>query len=287
METKKIELQQVREFGEVFNATFAFIRQEIKPLGKAFLVFIIPFLLLMSISMVLFYSNFFNEFTQPNFSDPTTLFVKIFKMYFVILLFALVLQTMILDTVYSYMNLYLKDKENTGIAALFSEIMKNFFPVMGASIIFMLSLIISFVFCVLPIVYMGVSLSLFFVILVIEKNGVFNAYGKSFQLTHKQWGWTFLLLLVSFIMVYVIYILLSIPGFIIGFTSAFHNLRTTSNPYKMFGMTYIIYTSIVSCIAYIIYTIPAFLLGFQYFSIVESIEKHSLIRQIGEIGNEE
>jgi hypothetical protein len=49
MENNRIELYKQREFGDVFNATFAFIKQEIKPLGRAILVYILPFVLIQGI----------------------------------------------------------------------------------------------------------------------------------------------------------------------------------------------------------------------------------------------
>ena len=286
METKKIELQQVREFGEVFNATFAFIKQEIKPLGTAILVFVLPIILLMSILMVYTTSSAFGTLSNPAMVQTSGFIIKLLEMYLGLFIVAIVLQTMIMVTIYSYISLYLKDKENTGISALFSEILKNFFPVLGASVLSGLVIVIGLICCFLPGIYLGVSLSFFLVALVVEKNGIGNAFSRSFTLSHKQWGWTFLILFVSIIMIYVISIILNIPGFIIGFASVFHNLKNPVNPYEKFGMAYVIYTSIVSSITYLIYTIPAFLLAFQYFSIVESMEKHSLIKDINEIGAE-
>ena len=37
-----INLRKKREFGEVFNATILFLKQEYKLLGKAFLYYVLP-----------------------------------------------------------------------------------------------------------------------------------------------------------------------------------------------------------------------------------------------------
>ena len=45
IEKEYIKLRRERDFGEAFNATFAFIKQEFNTLGKAILFFIEPVLL--------------------------------------------------------------------------------------------------------------------------------------------------------------------------------------------------------------------------------------------------
>ncbi len=283
METNKIKLQQIREFGEVFNATFAFIKQEIKPLGMSLLVFVLPVILLLSIIMVIFSSMSFGVFTRPDIVGTSTFYMKFVQLYLVFIVMAILLQTMIMVTVYSYLNLYLKKIENIGIPEMFAEIRTNFFPVFGASILGSIVILIGLVCCFLPGIYLGVSLSMFTVALVIEKKGIGNAFSRSFQLSHKQWGYTFLIMLVSIILIYVISVVLNIPGMIIGFTSIFHNFQNPVNPYEKYGIIYIIYTAVVSSITYLLYVIPALLIAFQYFNIVESTEKTSLIEEIGEI----
>ena len=287
METNKVELQKVREFGDVFNATFAFIKQEIKPLGISLLVFVLPVILLLSTVMVVFTSMSFGTFSRPDLVGTSTFFIKFAQLYLVIIVLAILLQTMIMVTVYSYLSLYLKDKENTGIPEMFAEIRTNFFPVLGASILGGLVIIVGLVFCVLPGIYLAVCLSMFITALVIEKKGIGNAFSRSFELSHKQWGWTFLIIFVSFILMYVISFVLSIPGLIIGFASVFSNFQNPVNPYEKYGIVYIVYSSIVSSITYLLCIIPALLIAFQYFNIVESMEKHSLIKEINEIGKEE
>jgi len=287
METSKIELQRIREFGEVFNATFAFLKQEFKPFGRSVLVFILPSILILGTTIVLFSSFSFGTLTKPENLGTSSYFVEFFKICMIIIVFSVLLQTIIMSTIYSYLNLYLKKVENIGISEMFTEIKANFFPVMGASVLSGIVMVFGLIFCFLPGIYLGVSLSMINIAVVIEKKGIGEAFSRSFQLSHKQWGWTFLILLVSIVLYYVMYIILNIPGMIIGFTSVFQNFKNPINPYEKYGVIYLIYTSVVSTITYLLSTIPALLIAFQYFNIVETIEKPSLIERIGEIGTNE
>ena len=53
MEKTHINFKQERDFGEVFSATFAFIGQEFKMLGKAVVYFVIPIFFVAAILLVL------------------------------------------------------------------------------------------------------------------------------------------------------------------------------------------------------------------------------------------
>jgi hypothetical protein len=286
MENHRIELRRIREFGEVFNATFEFIKQEFKPLGKSLLVFVLPFVMILGIVIVLFSSFSFGMLTKPENIGTANYFMTIFQLYAILIIAGILLQTMIMSTVYSYLNLYLK-KSETGISEMFTEIRGNFFPVLGASILSGVVIIIGCLFCFFPGIYLGVSLSMINIALIIEKKGIGNAFSRSFQLSHKQWGWTFLILFVSIILYYVISLILNIPGMVIGFTSVWQNFRNPVNPYEKYGMAYIIYTAAISTVTYLLLIIPALLIAFQYFNIVETIEKPSLVEEIGNIGKGE
>jgi hypothetical protein len=286
METTKIELRREREFGEVFNVTFAFIKQELKPLMRALLVFVAPFVLLLGITFVTFYSSFIKitlEMTSPY---PTNVYGMMGSLL-VFLLLVLVSQTMINATIFSYLNEYLKNPDGVNNKRLFKEISSNFLPILGAEVLGVIVIAVGFVLCILPSIYLGVSLSLFLIALVIEKKGIGDAFSRSFQLTHMQWGWTFLMIFTVGIINYVLYIIMQIPAYIMGFTSLMHNIKNPTETPQVFSTAYIVYTSVVLVLSHFLYVIPNLLISFQYFNLVEIREKKSLINKIEEIGQHE
>ena len=114
--TTNIELEKPRDFGEIINDTFIFIRQNFKPLLKYFFIFCGFFLvastatsILTQINMVRNINNFNpnsfdadNRFAAFSFLTPT---------YFLTLFFVLLEYISISVMVLSYMTLY-KKKQN-------------------------------------------------------------------------------------------------------------------------------------------------------------------------------
>ena len=290
MEETKLELQKEREFGDVFNATFAFIQQEFKLLGKAILVFVVPILLLMSIALVLFQTSNMNMLRSYDPADPSSILQNLPGMFgglFIYLVIVLIGQSVFAGVIYSYLKLYLQRKGDVKFEDIFVELRKCFLPIVGASILASVVIFVGLMFCILPGIYLAISLSMFIPILVIENNGFGNAFSRSFNITHKQWWWTFLIILVGGIMVWVVSFIFSIPSMIFGFTKMFHSIRNHQNPYEMMTTGYIVYTSIVSAVTQLLYIVPYLLIGFQYFNIVEIMERPSLTQKIEQLGPNE
>lgn len=285
METERIELRRERDFGQVFNAAFAYLKQEIKPLGRALLTIVLPGLIVLGIFLGYMNSFMQNLYRNPGFARDYSMLGKFFGIFGIYFLLVILIQSLLITTVIAYLKVYLNKKESPYVHEVFSETLKNIIPVIGASLLGAIVIGIGFVFCILPSIYLGVSLSLFLIALVIERNGIGNAFSRSFQLTHIQWWPTFLIIVVSVVIFYVFYIILEIPAYIMGINAVFLNLKQ----YQGTGMpilsnTYIIYQSVVIIITQMIYPIPLLILSFHYFNLVEVREKPSLIEKIETLG---
>jgi hypothetical protein len=57
MNQQQINFKEQREFGQILNSTFAFLRQNFSKLGKALIFFAGPFLLLQGIAQVYYQTN--------------------------------------------------------------------------------------------------------------------------------------------------------------------------------------------------------------------------------------
>jgi hypothetical protein len=289
MENTRIELYKKREFGDVFNVAFAFIKQEIKPLGRAILVFIVPFILVQGILMAVLQSSMMDVLKNVDLLKQGiwNFWSEFFSSYLLLMVVFILAHTMIFSTITSYFKLYKASNDEITISALGAEIKKCFFPILGGLFLSGIVIMIGFVLCIIPGIYLGVSLSVFLIALVIEQKGIGDAFSRSFQLVGLQWWWTFLLIFVIFILMYIIVLIFQIPAMVFGFTAAWHKVQTNSNPYTVFGPVYIIYTSVISAIQQLIYIIPIILLAFQYFNLVEIRDKSSLSQKINAIGQDE
>lgn len=276
MENNFIKLNKVREFGDVFNDTFAFIGQEAKPLLRTLLVFALPLLLLSSLAMAYMQSQQLNNiYGTPNFD----IWGYIGKMA-TIFVFIILAQNMLMVTVYSYVKLYhTKGPRNFDNNDVFSEVIRNFFPCLGTALILAIITGVGFIMCIIPGIYMGISLSFVIPIMILENKGFGTGFSRSFDLTHKQWWWTFLIILVYMILAYVFMIILTIPAMIIGFTSILKTENILNGTYN-YPFYMIIYNAIVSLISTLFYVVLHIAIILQYFNVVEMYEGKTLLEKI-------
>ena len=149
METNKIELRRDREFGEIFNATFEFIKQEVKPFGKVLLITTLPFVVLSGIVMAYYQSTIFGM-GHMSANDPFGFLRKIGGLVGLLMMAVTLSQTMLQTTTLAYLKLYMQGKEDITVSDVWEEIKKIFFPVLGAMLLVGLCICVGFVFCIIP-----------------------------------------------------------------------------------------------------------------------------------------
>ncbi len=289
MEKTNINFKQVRDFGEVFNATFAFIGQEFKLLGKAILYFVLPVLVITAILNVLIgieQQKFLNEFSTMDPSDisnPFSMMGNTYKYAGLMMLVYIVAMTSLICTVYGYIKLYVtKGKDQFTLGDIWQQVAKYFLPVLGTSIVVGIITFIGLIFCLIPGIYLGVSLCLIYMALLYEEKGFGDAFSRSFELTKEKWWLTFGILLIAYILIYIISILLSIPSILMGFKSLFTNFKNPAQPLNL-TTGYYIMNSITSLISYILFTIPYVAIAFHFFSLREAKERPSLQEKVDQI----
>lgn len=279
MENNYIKLNKVREFGDVFNDTFALIRQEAKPLGSALLLFALPLLLISSIGTAFVQSNQLQHVYSPNFD-----YVSYFTKFGFMMIFIVLAQNMLMVTVYSYFKLYfVKGPGNFTNQDIWNEIVPFFLPCLGTAFVLGIVIFLGLMLCILPGIYLAISLSLVLPIMIMENKGFGSSFSRSFELTHKQWWWTFLIIFVYIILAYVFMIILSIPGIIFGISTMF-KLKDLSNAEAISYPTYlIIYNAVISLISTFFYAVLHVAIILQYFNIVELYEGKSLSQKLDQI----
>lgn len=278
-----IDFKQERDFGDILNAGFQFIKQNYKQLGKFLFILVIPFILINGIITVSFQVSI--EDLASFSGNPANMFSFIGEfllLYFLLIIFMLVAHTMLINVTYSYIKLYINKKSNDiSFTELKEEVGRNFFKTLGTLIVFGLLISIGAVMCFLPAIYLGVSLSLLFFILIYENTSFGNAFSRSFSLTHKQWWITFLLLLVVFLIIIVIMMILSVPSSIYNYTTTFNSLSDGNYPKP--DIIQIIIQIVVSVVSTLLGVIPGIIMAFQYFNITEKHESTALMEEVESI----
>ncbi len=283
METQ-VQFKQERDFGEIFNAIFAFIRQEHKKFGKMLLYHVLPFLLVMGILTVITQRANLKIISQSYYDQsPMGMLARMNIYTFLTVLWALLSHVIILSNTYSYITLYVtKGKDGFTLKEVWSMAQSKFLLVIGVSIVVGLIVAFGTLLCIIPGIYLGVYLSLIFAILFYENQGFSEAFSRCFDLVkHNFWN-TLLVLLVVYVVVYLITIVLSLPAILMGIGSALTSIKANTSEIN-FSLGLLILDAFTTIISYLLFTVSYIAIAFQYFNLVEKKEKPSLEQKIENI----
>ena len=301
MNQQKIEFQKYRDFGQVINGTFEFIRHNFLPLLKSIIFIVGPFILLSGIFSGLYQEDIFS------FNNTTTSLSNfgIVSLLYLIALF-LSMITMV-SVVYSYVLIYLErtDESPIQIDEVWLGVKSNILKVVG--ITFLIGIIIGvigitfflplfFIFNVqsnplamipiiflvmIPIIYFSNKLTLTYFVSLYENIGAVDSMKRSIFLIKNKWWFTFgLVIVLSFIQGFMGF-LFQIPQYIAMITVMFNSMDGTG----VDGVTEIIMiiTSIIAAFNFVFYAISLIAIAFHYFSLVEQKEAKGLIEKIESI----
>jgi hypothetical protein len=209
---QKIELRRTRDFSEKINATFEFIRQNIKPLAKSLIYISGPFILL---------QGFFNGFYQKQalgggglnaldiFNTSSDL-VMWLGLTYVFLLLGYISSIIV---VYEFMRLYetKQNPETIDVPEIWEGVKENYLPMLGASFVIFFLVAIGMILLVIPGIYVMVAFSLVAPIMIIERKGMGDALSRCFKLITEKWWSTFGLIIVTSLIVGVMGLIFVIP----------------------------------------------------------------------------
>ncbi|HYW95413.1 MAG TPA: glycerophosphoryl diester phosphodiesterase membrane domain-containing protein [Bacteroidales bacterium] len=289
MTKDELNFKQERDFGELFNATFSFIGVEFKRLGTAVLFYVVPFLLAISILGV--FLGIRQQETIHSLStmdSPFSMFNSFGPYWAMSMLLAIIASTSMTCTILGYIKLYVnKGRDNFTVKEVGNEVISNFFPVLGTSLLAGIIIGIGFIFCIIPGIYLGVSLSVLLPLIVIEGNSLGDAFSRSFKLVKPKFWMVLGALFIMIVLVYILSLFFSLPSIVMGMKHLFLNMKENQNMNFDFGISYYIFNSLSSLLTYIVSAIPTVLIAFIYFSLVEYNEKPSLKSKIEQISADE
>lgn len=267
MTEKEIKFRKKREIGDILTDTFEFIRQEYKPVFKLVAVYVLPFLIMYGFVQVYLQKN---VISKVDFTDPDALLANIGPLYlnvFLFALFGLFVQSLLIATYYSYIEVYVKKgKGNFELSEITPHLFSNGLLAIGASIVIFIVVIFGLILCIVPGIYFANTLSLAFIILIFEKKGLGNALMHSAFLVKSDWWNTFLINIIGLILIWTVSFLMSIPSMITGFSAGI--LSQSENPVE-FPDWYWVLIGISTVVSSVLWIIPYTFLAFQYFNLEE------------------
>ncbi|RPI64561.1 MAG: hypothetical protein EHM44_03045 [Ignavibacteriales bacterium] len=277
MNPQKIEFQRYRDFGQIINATFEFLRENFKQLAKAVIYLVGPFILLTGIFGGLYQKDLFS-FTST--IKSLSEFGIAFGLY---IFFAILTSLVLVSTVYSYILLYLKRQDDIPIEVdeVWLMVKSKTLKILLFSIGYGLVTVFATILLIIPGIYVSVSLMIIYIVGLNEDKGFFDSMSRSFFLIKNKWWFTFGLLLVLSLIQGFLGFLFQIPQYIAMFVVAFNSAEgnaTSSTTEIIF-----IVTTIISSLNFIFYSISLIGIAFHYFSLVEQKEAKGLLDKIESI----
>jgi hypothetical protein len=193
MKTDYIEFKKQRELGDILSDTFAFLRAEFKPFFTTYFKIVGPFLLVMILALAayLYFVGNIANIMMFNSGNEAANLATIFIIGLVYILSIMAVYTMSQSTVLHYIKSYSNGKGTTDFEIVQKEVYGSFWNFIGLGIMVGLSVMVGFICCIIPGIYLYVPLALSFSVLVFNRMGASDAYSYSFTLVKDEWWMTF------------------------------------------------------------------------------------------------
>jgi hypothetical protein len=282
-----IELSKTRDFGEIISDSFLFIRENFKPLLSCFFVFCGIFLLAGVISGVMLQIKMIDVINNSD-GNGLESGSGTWAAYGIDAVFAGVIAlagyVTLTITIISFMALY-KQKGNIAPTneELWGYIKYYFLKVLGIGILNYIILIIAFVLCILPGVYLSPILGLIFPIIIVENASFGYAWDQSFRLIKENWWKVFGALFITEFILGICSAVINIPFQVVNVWSVFlHRI-----PNVHLSIVSVIIGTILKELSMAFYILPLVALGICYFSLTEAKDATGLMGRINQLGKNE
>jgi hypothetical protein len=274
-----IELRKFRDFGQIINDSFTFLKENIKGLLVSVLVICGFFMVLGTITSVFSVKN---RGYAANFnSDDYELHTRAVKYIVTIIIywFVLVLSHLCIFLVtYCYISVYVQKNNNPPVLAEVWGYFKYYFwrALGGGVLIFFLSCI-GYVLCLIPGIYLMPIFSLIIPTIVIENASVRYSFNKSFRIIKNNWWMVFGVLIIMWIIVVVASLFINVAS---QFIQKGANILTVKNV----TLPVFIFFSAIQHLLMVIYILPAISVSLCYFSLSEEKDATGLLDRIAKLG---
>ncbi len=282
MAEQKIELRKIRDFSEIINDTFVFIRQNIKPLLISFLGIAGVFMLAAAIINGVFQSqmgNIFKDIFTRSTTSSTAIFSFFSGTYFLLMAIAWMNIVAMKVSITAYMKVYdAKGGETPTMPEVWNEFKKYYLKVLIYSIPIILLIAVGCLFCLVPGVYLWVVLMPFEMLLMVEDRSFGDAFNRCFIII-KQNFWT--ALGIYFVSYLIYYFCSAIIGGMMGLIGGAIGYFTTENLAGTIG----IFTSILNIFSFVFFIIYFVAVVLNYFSLSEKYDGTGMMKRLNSLGD--
>lgn len=266
MEQNSIQFKQQRSLGDILSITFRFVRENYKSFFKTLFKLVGPVFILLVVAV--------SYYSYTSMKDPleNSLTSGGFLISFGILAIALLLYFAVLySVVFNYIKSYI---ENNGIinqAQISQGLRKDFGRMLGLGGISWLLIFAGLIIFIIPGIYISVPMAIAGAVLIFRNESVSESISESFSLVKGNWWFSFLTILVVFLILYAISMAFQVPLaiYMIIRTLTVAKQSATADLTGIFGWFYIALTVIASLIQYVLYTILPIAVAFLYFHLNE------------------
>jgi len=291
---EKVNLNKVQDISAGLTTLVEFMKHNYKPLFKVFTYYLAVPILIVSLLMAMGMNNYFSFITdlsslEPgsfpegvDVDNPFSLISYMFPMsFFFALILSVFLNILFTAVIYRYVQLY--NNSDDGVVNI-KNIQDNlggvFLKFFLLSLVAGVMLVLGFMMCIAPGIYLMVILSPLFIVALEEDLDIGDSIRRCFDLIQDKWWQTAgFLLLVSLVIGFASSII-QLP---ISLLSAFAPLMGLENIGLIMGLSLVvsmIFGYIVNIFVYIATAI-------WYYNLREQKEGNSLIQSIDQIGKNE
>ncbi len=272
-----IELRKVRDFGQLVNDSFTFLKENFKALFIPLLVICGFFIVLGTIGTAFTYLKK-SDMYSANYDDYSNKNIQYLISLLISTLILIITQACIHLVTICYISVYLqKGNVQPVFAEVWGYFRYYFFRVLWASIVVTLLFLLGFVLCFIPGIYLMPILYLIIPIIVIENSSFSYAFNKSFRIIKENWWVVFGVIFIMSLIVSMSSSFASLPLTLITTGSKFISL-------KSFKLPVIIFFSILHSILMLAYCLPSIAICLCYFNLDEQKDGSGLLDRIEKFG---
>ena len=311
MNQEKINFKTERDFGEIFNVSVKFLRQNFKLFFQSILFIAGPFVLISAVAGAFYQSHAIGlmSLTKLGQGNVFSRLKDQFGLpYFLFLLAGLVAGLIIVNTVYSFMINY-NEKGHGGFTVndVSKTVIKNLgnvisvflvytlfmililviivgivigiisaAPALGVLLIFLL--IIGLLILLPPIMW---QLSAIYIVKMTEERGIFESFGRTRDVMRGNFWWTWVIIVCALIGVGLAGVIFALPQGIYQMVLMFSRLKGGADEVSI---SFLIVATLCTFCTTILYSVLYVVFGFHYFSLAEKKDGLGLLERINEIG---
>lgn len=309
MEQEQIEFNKTRDFSETLTISFSFLKQNFNLFFQTLLFLVGPILLLNAILSGIYLQN---QFDITSIIKGNRTASDVFSpVYFLVVIFSLIANIMLMGIVYEFIMLYekkgfgnfdVKEVWNAfvsdigliistflfliGIAILFIVVfglIAYLLVSLGAGGMIVVSMVFLLVFFVLgpPLAFL---ISAIYPIRIRERVGNGVALLKAYELVKANFGNTWIIMFVSYVIVAILAIVLTLPTSIAAGVMAFNSASSDTSSISSLVLT--VFNVIATFGGSLVNTILLIIVAFHYFSLNEKEYGDGLLDRINQIGEQ-